>query len=228
MKTAIYVPRAGRVAVAAAGAVVLLLVASQLALPPLAEHRLRDSLERNGTVDRVEIRAFPALKLLWHRADRVVVRMGATRTGTGRLADRLAQIRETDVLDARVGELSVLTLRLHDLRLDKRRDQLLLARATVDDADLRAALPPGFDLRPVASGGGALVFQGTADLFGRRFTGNAVVSAQDGKLRLAPDVPFGGFLSVTLFEDPRVDVLGVAARRTPAGFVLSARMRLRG
>lgn len=221
-------PRAGRVAVAAAGAVVLLLVASQFLLPTLAERRLRTSLERSGPVDQVDIRAFPALKLLWHRADRVIVRMGTTTIGTGNLADRLAQIRDTDQLDARVGELRVLTLRLHDLRLEKDHDQLLLARASVENADLRAALPPGFDLRPVASGGGVLVFQGTADLFGRRFAGNAVVSAQDGKLRLAPDIPFGGFLSVTLFEDPRMEVLGVAARRAPSGFVLSARMRLRG
>ncbi len=220
--------RAGRVAVAAAGAALALLLLSQFLLPALAEHRLRSSLERSGTVDNVEIRAFPAVKLLWHRADRVIVRMGTATTGTGNLADRLAQVRDTGRLDARVGELRVLTLRLHDLRLEKDHDQLLTARATVDDADLRAALPPGFDVQPVASGGGALVFQGTVDLLGRRFTGNAVVSAQDGKLRLAPDIPFGGFLAVTLFDDPRVEVLGVAARRTATGFVLSARMRLRG
>lgn len=219
--------RAGRVAVAAAGAILALLVASQFILPAVAEHRLRSSLEHSGSVDSVEIRALPALKLLWHRADRVEVRMGSATTGTGNLADRLAQIRETGELDARVDELRVLTLRLRDVRLEKNGDQLLLARATVDDADLRAALPPGFDVRPVASGGGALVFQGTVDVLGRRFTGDAVVSAQDGKVRLAPDVPFGGLLSVTLFDDPRVEILGVSARSSPTGFVLAARMRLR-
>ena len=217
--------RAGRVAIAAAGGLVVLLVASQFALPPIAEHRLRGKLERSGTVQRVDIKAFPALELLWHHADRVVVRMGRTRTGTGNLADHLAQAHETDELDARVGELNVLTLRLHDVRLTKRGDRLL-ASATVDDADLRAALPPGFDLRPVASGGGSLVFEGTASILGRRLAGRAVVSARDGRLVLAPDVPFGGFLALTIFRDPRLQVLGVGARRTPDGYTLVARARL--
>ena len=219
-------PRGGRVAIAALGGVIALAVVAQLVLPTLAEHRLRDRLEHDGSVERVEIHAFPAIELLWHHADRVVVRMGRGQGGTGHLADRLAEAGDTDRLDARVGELRVLTLRLHDARLTKDGDRLR-GQATVTDADLTAALPPGFDAHPVASGGGSLVFEGTAELLGRRFSGQAVVGPRDGRLVLTPDIPFGGFLTLTLFADPRLDVQGVGARRVPGGFTLTARARLR-
>jgi hypothetical protein len=221
------VSRAARVALATAGGLILLLVVAQLALPTIAEHRLRDRLERSGTVERVEISAFPAVKLLWHRADDVEVRMGRLRTGSGNFADLLASTGDTNDLDASAEEQRILTLRLHDSRLRKRGDELTLS-STVDDTDLRAALPPGFDVRPVASGDGALVFEGSAELLGQRFRGRAVVAARDGRLILAPDVLFGGFLTLTLFADPRIEVLSVGARQRTGGFTVVARARLRG
>jgi hypothetical protein len=221
------VSHAARVALATAAGLILLLVAAQLALPRIAEHRLRDRLERSGTVERVEISAFPAVKLLWHRADDVTVRMGRLRTGSGNFADLLARTGDTDDLDASAEEQRILNLRLHDSRLRKRGDELTLS-STVDDADLRAALPRGFDVRPVASGDGALVFEGSAELLGQRFQGQAVVAARDGRLILAPDVPFGGFLTVTLFADPRIEVLSVGARPRAGGFTVLAQARLRG
>ena len=219
-------PRAGRVALAVAGGLILLFVAAQLALPPIAEHRLRDRLERSGTVERVEISSFPAVKLLWHRADDVTVRMGRLKTGSGNFADLLASTGDTDDLDASAKEQRILTLRLEDSRLRKRGDDMTLS-ANVTDADLRAALPAGFDVRPVASGDGKLVFDGTAELFGSRFSGQAVVSVNDGSLRLEPNIPFGGVLSLTLFSDPRVEVLDVGVGSRANGFTLTARVRLR-
>jgi hypothetical protein len=221
------VSRAVRVALATAGGLILLLVAAQLALPGIAERRLRDRLERSGTVERVEISAFPAVKLLWHRADDVTVRMGRLRTGSGNFADLLASTGDTDDLDASAEEQRILTLRLHDSSLRKRGDELALS-STVDDPDLQAALPPGFDVRPVASGDGALVFEGSAELLGQRFQGRAVVAARDGRLLLVPDLPFGGFLTVTLFADPRIEVLSVGARQRAGGFTVVAQARLRG
>jgi hypothetical protein len=221
------VSRAARVALATAGGLILLLVVAQLALPTIAEHRLRDRLERSGTVERVEISAFPAVKLLWHRADDVEVRMGRLRTGSGNFADLLASTGDTNDLDASAEEQRILTLRLHDSRLRKRGDELTLS-STVDDADLRAALPPEFDVRPVASGDGALVLEGSAELLGQRFQGRAVVTARDGRLILAPDVLFGGFLTLTLFADPRIEVLSVGARQRTGGFTVVARARVRG
>ena len=220
--------RAGLAAALVIGIGVVVLALFQLLAPPIAERRLRQRLERSGRVERVEISAFPAIELLWGDADRVVVRMRDSRPGTGGLADLLADTRATDDLDARVADLRVLTLDLRDVRLRKR-GATLMGSATVTEPDLRAALPPGFDVRPVASGGGALVFQGTADVLGSRLSARAAVVARDGRLLLAPDVPFGGLLTLTLFADPRVAITGVSARPGPgAGFTLAATGRVKG
>ncbi len=218
-------PRA-RIAVAAVAAVAVLLLVSQLVLPGVAERRLRDRLQRNGTVERVDVRAFPALQLLWGRADRVVVRMREGRAGAGRFADLLADTRDAERVDAVVRGARILTLRVRELRLRKR-GRTLEGSATVTDADLRAALPPGFDARPIASRAGVLVFEGSAALLGRRLRGQVVVAARDGNVVLAPNVVFGGFLTLTVFRDPRIEALAVGARPRRDGFVLTARARLR-
>jgi LmeA-like phospholipid-binding len=214
-----------RIAAVAVLVVLAGLVAGQLLLPGIAENRLRDRLARDGHVDSVHVSAFPAIKLLWGHADRVTVRMANVRTGTGRLGHLLASTRDAGRVDATARELDVLSLRLRDAKL-RRRDGRLEGEATVTDADLRAALPPGFDVRPVASGNGQLVLRGSVTLFGATVTANAVLLAQDGRLKIAPDVPFGGFAALTVFSDPRVHVDGVGARGVPGGFVVTARGRL--
>jgi hypothetical protein len=220
--------RARIVAAAVAAAVLILLGIAQLTLPAIAGHRLRDRLERTGTVERVEVHAFPAIELLWDHADRVVVRMGTARPGPGRLADLLAQTADTDRLDASADRLRVVTLQLRDVRLRKRGAELT-GSASVTEAAVRAALPPQLAVRPIAAGGGAVVFQGTADILGTRVSARAVVAARDGRLVLTPEVPFGGFLSLTLFSDPRVQVTDVGARAPAAGgFTFTARGRVRG
>lgn len=206
--------------------IVAVAVGSQLLLPRIAEHRLRSQLSENGTVDRVSVHAFPAVKLLFGHADRVSVHMSQTGAGRGRLADLLAHTRDTKDLDVRVDELRVLLLRLHDVRLRKRGKELI-GSAAVSQTDLRAALPPGFDLQPVASGAGELVFQGSVRLLGAAVSARAVVLASEGRLRIAPDVPFGGLAALTIFDDPRIEVEAVGARTSSGGFTLTARARLR-
>jgi hypothetical protein len=218
--------RPARLTIAAVGGVLALLVLSQLLLPSFAEQRLRDRLERHGKVDYLDVRAFPALELLDGRADRVSLRMHDARSGAGRFADLIADTRDTDRLDAVVDGLRIFTVRFRRMTLHKRGRDLDWT-AVMTAAELRAALPAGFEVRPVASGDGALVFEGTVTLLGRRFTGQAVVAARNGKLLLAPNFPFGGFLSLTIFEDPRIEVLDIGARSHPDGFVLTARARLR-
>ena len=82
-------------------------------------------------------------------------------------------------------------------------------------------------MRPVASGGGGLVFEGTVEFLGQRFSGRVVVAARDGRIVLAPDIPFGGFVTLTLFEDPRIEVTDVGARSRPDGFTVTADAVLR-
>ncbi len=206
---------------------VAVLVAQQLVLPGLAEHRLRSRLECVGAVERVEVSAFPAFKLLWGRADRVEVRMRRSRAGTQDLADLLARTRATDELDASVAALELGPLTLRAAALHKRGRQLY-GQASVTAADLRAALPPGFDVRPVAAGGGELVFQGTATVLGQTVSAQAVALARDGRLLVAPNLPFGGLLTLTVFADPRIYVEDLGARASASGFTLTARARLVG
>jgi hypothetical protein len=80
---------------------------------------------------------------------------------------------------------------------------------------------------PVASGSGQLVLQGTASLFGATATVQAVVRAQNGKLVVLPNVPFGGLATVTVFSNPHVAVQSVAASPVAGGFSVRATARVR-
>lgn len=51
---------------------------------------------------------------------------------------------------------------------------------------------------------------------------NAVVGTQSGALVVAPDIPFGGIATITLFDDPHVHVQSVSAVTAPGGFKVSA------
>jgi DUF2993 family protein len=195
-------------------------------VPPIAERRLRDRLGRTGSVERVDVSAIPALKLVFGHADRVNVRMGSVTTGTAGLADLLAATGATKRLDASASAVRVGPLTLRDASLRKRGDELD-GQASVRAQDLRAALPAGLTVAPVASGGGELVFVGTATFLGRTISARAVALARDGGLLVVPDVPFGGLLTLTVFSDPRIQVEGIGARPQADGFTVDARARLR-
>jgi hypothetical protein len=206
---------------------VVLAVVAQLVLPGIAENRIRDRLAHDGRVESVQVSAFPAVELLWGHADRVTVRMANVRAAVGRLGGLIGRTANAGRVDASTRELDVLTLRLRDARLRKR-GNTLVGEATVTDAALRAALPPGFAVRPVASADGRLVLRGSVTLFGTTISANAVLLAQDGRLKIVPDVPFGGFATLTVFSDPHVHVDGVDARAVAGGFTVTARSRLTG
>jgi hypothetical protein len=197
--------------------VAAVLFASQLLLPRLAESRLRSELASTGTVASVHVSAFPALKLLFAKADSVRVRMRRARVGVGDLGARLASTRRAARLSVVIDVLALGPLRLRDVTLRKSGARLA-GSASVTRADLSAALPVDLGLHPVASGGGALVMEADVGPVAVR----ARLSAQDGALRIAPDGLLGGFASVTVFRDPRVRVLGVGAAATGAGFTLTA------
>jgi hypothetical protein len=201
--------------------VAALLVASQLLLPRLAESRLRGELEPVGDVASVHVSAWPALKLLFERADSVDVHLSTGTVGGGDLADRLAATSRTHALDAQVDRLLLGPLALRDVRLVKDGDDLT-GSASLTEADLAAALPVDLGLRPVSSSGGALVMEAEVG----PVTVRARLSASDGALLIAPDGLLGGFASVRVFDDPRVRVLSVGAQSRTDGFTVTARARL--
>jgi hypothetical protein len=214
------------VLLASAGVVILVLVVAQFVLPGIAEQRLRDRLARHGTVLSVKVEAFPAITLLWHHADKVVIRMASYRAGSASLGGQLAQAGDVGSLEASAGVLEAGLLRLRHATLRKRGDELT-ATATVTESDLRSAVPVLDNVQPLASSDGALTLRGTATLFGLTASADATVAAQDGKLLVAPDVPFGGLATLTLFDNPHVAVQDVSASPADGGFTVSASARLR-
>ena len=195
---------------------------AQLVLPGIAAQRLRDRLSRSGRVLEVKVEAFPAIELLWHQADRVVVRMARYHSTPGHLGSALAQTSDTGSLYASARQLQTGLLTLSNATLTKRGNELA-GSASVSEADLRSAIPFIQGVTPVASGDGKLVLRGTA--FG--VTADATLMAVNGKLVVQPNVPILNFFTLTVFSDPHLAVQGVAARPTRGGFVLSGRGRLK-
>lgn len=206
--------------------IVLVLGVGQLVLPGIATESLRDRLARSGQVLDVQVHAFPAIKLLWHRADSVVIRLARYRSSAGKLGSSLGQTADVGKLDASAREVDAGLLTLRQATLRKRGD-VLTGTAVVTEADLRRSLPIIQSLTPVASGNGQLTLRGTASLFGVSATVDATVRAQNGALVVQPDVPFGGLATVTVFSSPHVEVQSVGAAPAAGGFSVSANARLR-
>jgi hypothetical protein len=201
--------------------IVVLLVVAQLVLPGVAAQQLRNRLARSGTVVRVEVDAFPAITLLWHHADKVVIRMSSYRATPASLSSTLGGIGEAASLDASVGRLDTGLLTLHDASLTKRGNSLS-ATATVTEAELRSSIPALDSVQLVGSSGGQLTLRGTATVFGVSASVDVTVAPHNGTLVATPDLPFGGFAAITLFSNPRIAVQGVSATPVPGGLALTA------
>ncbi len=211
---------------AACALVILLLALAQLILPGIAAQQLRERLSRNGTVSSVDVHAFPAVKLLWHHADRVEVRMASYRGSSASLGSSLNQAGATGTLDAFASRMTVGLLTLRNATLHKSGGRFT-ASAQVSEDDLRAAVPFLNGVQPIASGAGQLILRGTATLLGVSATVDATVTASGGKLLVQPDVPFGALATLTVFSNPHLQIQSLAARPTAAGFSVAATGRLR-
>ena len=185
----------------AAGLVLLVLVVAQLVLPGVAAQELRDDLEQSGTVLEVKVTAFPAIKLLWHRADSVVVRMGRYRSGASQLGDTLGRAVEAGSLDASAQELDVGPLTLRDATLHKRGSELTGA-ATLTEADLRSVVFFLDNVEPVASGNGRLTLRGTASFLGLKATVDATVAAAGRCARSRARCPVRGHRDAHAVQRP--------------------------
>jgi LmeA-like phospholipid-binding len=210
-----------RIAAILVGLIALVLIVGQLVLPGMAAQRLRDQLSRSGNVREVQVSAFPAIELLWHQADKVVIRMNSYRSNSGHLGGLLGQVGDVGTLDASATQFQAGLLTLRDATLQKRGDRLT-GSAQVTESDLRAAVPILDAIQPVASGDGQLTLRGSATLLGVTATIDATVRALNGQLVVQPDIPLGGFATLTVFSNPHVAVDGVGAIATAAGFAMSA------
>ena len=109
-----------RVALWVAAICVVLLVASQLLLPRLAVHTVRQRVGRYGPVLSAHVSAFPALELLWGHAQSASVSTGPLRMTQAQATGLLQDARGIDSLD-----LSATSLVMEPLRLEHVKPRLL-------------------------------------------------------------------------------------------------------
>lgn len=211
--------RAARpVLIGAAGLLVAALVASQFLLPAVSERRLADELEQFGPRPDVQVSAFPAVKLLFGRADRIEIDATIARVETSSLVDELSDSGDVGELDTRIGELQIGLLRLSQVHLTKNADDVT-ATATITLSELQQALRLLANLRVVTNAGEGILLEGQVSVFGRTLGGQARVLADDGKLVVGLEgLPIG---RLTLVDDQRVRITGVGAREVPGGYRLS-------
>jgi hypothetical protein len=164
------------------------------------------------------------VKLLWGHADHVEVHLRSLRVSQARVGALLHEAKDATTADVTVDRFQDGVLRLQSIRLREDHGGLS-ASAYLARTDLERALPPGFAVSPVASGGGRLVLRASAFGIGV----DAVVAAVDGALVAQPNLPLvGGLAGLTLFSDPRVSVLGVEASDRTGGYGLTASARIAG
>jgi LmeA-like phospholipid-binding len=206
---------------------VLVLVLAQVFLPGLAANRISSRVGRYGSVERVTVKASPAIELLWGHADSVTVRarnLEVSPAQTGKLLREARGVKNIDLTasSAQEGPLRLTAVSFH------KRGAALSALAQISAADVRAALPEGFDVQLLSSGGGEVGVRATGGLFGVGASVDAVAHASEGRLVASPRGFLVGGLQLTVFSEPDVYVEGVGASAISAsGGVVGYRLTIR-
>lgn len=214
-----------RVLLALAATVLVLLVLAQVLLPRIAADTISSRVGRYGHVRSVHVSAFPAVELLWGHAESVQVSAGSLTLSPAQAAKLLWESRGVGRMDVHADSVKVGPLLVTRATLAKRGSGLT-AQAQSSEANVSAALPPGFGLRLLTSGAGRVEVQASGGLFGIGASVPAVALASDGRLVAHPIAPLIEALQLTLFSDPHVFVEGVGAARRGADYDLSMYGRL--
>jgi hypothetical protein len=237
-KAGVRSPRGGgfsrliRFAVWLAGALIVALGLAQIFLPKLAASRISSRIGKYGQVQSVHVSAWPAIELLWGHADSVTVRARELKVSPGQTGKLLWQARGLDELDLTSPSTREGPLPLHDVSFHKRGSKMH-AQARVSNADIKAALPPGFDVQLLGSAEGHVEVRASGGLFGVGTSVDAVAQASDGRLVVQPRGFLLEALKLTLFSDPHVYIESLAASAIggeggqEAGYVLSIDASLR-
>jgi len=218
--------RAIRIAALAAAVIVLVLVVAQIVLPRIAASRISSRVGRYGHVEHVSVSAFPAIELLWGDADSVEVKADSLTLEPGQAVSVLREGSGVAHIDVSARSLHAGKFALTDAVLRKRGSQIS-AHAHATRAAVGAALGPGIGVRLLGSEGGRVRVAATGSLFGAGATVTAVAESENGELVVHPE----GFLlegfRLTLFKDPHLRIVGVAATPDGSGYVLGLTALLR-
>ena len=204
------VGRAGKIAAGLAGAIALGLGLAQVFLPRVAANRISSRLARYGTVQSVSVGAWPAVELLWGRADTVRVRAMSLKVSPSQTASLLREARGVSDLQLTAPRVQEGPLPMTDVSLRKRGDALS-GEGWITKAHVRAALPKGFDVQLLKSEGGTVQVRASGGLFGVPARVDAVASPSEGRLVVHPLGLLLEGLKITLFADPHIYVEAVGA-----------------
>jgi hypothetical protein len=215
----------GRVALAAAGVVVVLLVVLQLVAPRVAEHVMRERAGRYGRVLEAHISAFPAVDLLWEHAQKASLRYASASMSQQQAVDELWSARGVNELQLSAASLQVGSVRLQNVSMHKRGNAIEMV-GSVNEAALRNAAPAGTELLEVSAAGEHIEARGAAGVFGAKVSARGNVVVSEGAIVFEPQGLLGGFTRVTLFSDARLHVQTLSL--TPlAGAATTWSLRLR-
>lgn len=196
----------------------LVLGVCQLLLPRIAAKVLRDKVARYGEVQSASVSALPAVQLLWGSASAASLTAGQIAISPHQLIGLIVEAKPVTELTVKASSVKLLdpgfgagavTL-LHAVL--QKRGETLHASAVLTQAALQAALPDGVEASLSASASGQLSARASGQLFGFKAAFDATVQAQEGKLLLIPAQPLlAGLGRITLFSDPRLQILAVSA-----------------
>jgi len=208
-----------------AAIIATVLVGGQFVAPSIATSVLRQRLAKDGRVLRAHVSAFPWVQLLWQHADRVSATMADYRAAPGHIESLLHEVDGIGTVDVSIGVVHTGLLTLHAVTLTKRGDELV-GVGTLELSDLQAALPVVRSLTPVRDSNGQVLLRGTASVLGVQASVDVVIAARDGKLMVAPSGLLGAFTTVTLYDDPEIQVQSVTATTVPGGLRFVTRGKL--
>jgi hypothetical protein len=208
-----------------AGAIALAVGLAQVFLPGIAASRISSRVGRYGTVKSVSVEAWPAVELLWGSADSVKARVMSLKLSPAQTAKLLWEARGVDDMQMTSPSVQEGPVRLSDVSIRKR-GNALTAQARMTAADVKAALPAGFEVQLLRSEGGRVEVRASGGLFGVGASVDAVAGPSEGKLVAHPLGFVVEGLALTLFADPHVYVQGVGAS-VEAGQPLSYRLTMR-
>jgi LmeA-like phospholipid-binding len=192
--------------------VVLLLALSQVLLPRLAALRIEETALDRASGVSVHVSAFPALELLFGKADRVTVHAREMSPGgQGNIRALLGKAASIDNLDVTVDRMYVLGLAVDDVSLDKD-GRSVSARATVTRRAIHAVLPANISLLERQEGERSLRLTIRASVLGYRVDPTARLAVADGALEVSPELPLFSQLHLDLFSDPQVALTRVNMR----------------
>jgi hypothetical protein len=218
---------------------VVLLVLAQLLLPFIAGRIAKDFLGKYGTVKSVSVSAFPAVELLWGKAESVTVHAGSLHISESQLSEMVKRAWQARgitnaTMTAERASVGASALLAHDVTASdihaEKRGAELIGSATITQQQLQEALPSGFSVQFLQSTAGQVLVRASGALFGARASIDVLIAPREGALVAEPqDIPFGGLARLTLLSAPHIRVESLAVQvidRSPLTYRFSTRARL--